>query len=254
MRLNTINIIMIAVSLSLSGCFLKPSGGKKNKRSGADQTGESPDEPSDKPDQNGPSDPSDPASNSSGTNGAQTQEADGLSTRSEVRFKPQDIMQYEIADVLALPADDLCKETGEVDCIEDVHRIALGGVDAYNGGAPAPISESMVTTPIAWERVVLSACSKRVDKDLASPSSAVIFAGIQTDNQGNLANVGAPEVTNAITMLYQRALKRPAQNYEIEAIKSLYGDALTAVKTNAAEQWATAACYVVLTNVEFVFY
>lgn len=255
MRLNLYSnlgmMLLLTIGMTLTGCFMKPSGGK-NKRGSAAGVGAAPGEGSG-PENGGGGSPSQPAPGQ-GPGSVLEQEVLGLSSRSDLRFKPQDIMESEIADVLALPATDLCQEPGGASCTRQVHLIALAGVDPYNGGPGMAIEESMVTTPIAWERVILSACAKRAEIDTASPASGKVFVNLPIDSKGNLSNVNAQEVASSIDNLYRRAVKRAASPTEIGAVKAFYEDVRKAKSEDSAREWARLSCYAVLTSLEFVFY
>ena len=84
----------------------------------------------------------------------------------------------DVGNALSLSSDELCKEVGTKMCAE-THSIALGGVDAYGAGVYVPLKASAVTTPIAVDRLMLYACSRRAHLDFDNPGSAVIFKGLE---------------------------------------------------------------------------
>ena len=59
------------------------------------------------------------------------QEAPGLSLTSRMRMKDVERLENDIAQALELPKSDLCQELGTLSCTGDVHKLNLGGVDAY---------------------------------------------------------------------------------------------------------------------------
>ena len=185
--------------------------------------------------------------------GGSTEEP-GLSLKSELRFKKQKLIENDLAQALSLNKDELCNEFGKFNCINAVHHLSLGGVDAYEHSVLNGIQESMTTTPIIIERIALSACSKRAKTDLSSPGSAVIFKGMQLDVNGRLSNPSSDEVANAIDVLAKRVLRRKPTADDINAILDLYTKIEEQSPSNAAEKWATLACYSLVTSVESVLY
>ena len=176
-----------------------------------------------------------------------------FSSNDSLRFKAADVLEMDIADVLQLPLDEVCNETGGKNCIQEVHVIALGGVDAYNGGSTTPIQESMITTPIVWDRILLSACGRRAALDLQA-ADGIIFKNFSLDEKSNLSDPKSPAATNAIKVLYKRALKREATEGEVSNILAFYAEVAKTKTENAANEWAKLSCYVVLSSLEFVFY
>jgi hypothetical protein len=111
-----------------------------------------------------------------------------------------------------------------------------------------------VTTPIAVDRVALAACVRRVTLDVTTPADAVIFGGIELDAQGRLANREGPQVKNAITALYQRALLRDPTEAEVDALSRLATDIEGSGSQTPGHDWMKAACFAVLSSAESVFF
>jgi hypothetical protein len=172
-------------------------------------------------------------------------DAPGLSERAHVRFKKQQLLENDLASALELTPAELCKEFDSLSCINQVHHIALGGVDAYKNSIFHGVEESLPTTPIAMERIVLSACGERVKRDFSG--GGVIFTNLPakvTDTKVLAGSIGT---------LFERALRRQASADEVKTMQGLY-DEVAKSTANATETWATLACYMVLTSVEAVFY
>jgi hypothetical protein len=171
--------------------------------------------------------------------------APGLSERAHVRFKKQQLLENDLASALELTPAELCQEFESLSCINEVHHLALGGVDAYKNSIFHGIEESLPTTPIAMERIVLNACGERVKRDFSG--GGVIFTNLPakvTDTKVLAGSIGT---------LFERALRRPASADEVKTLQGFY-DEVAKTTANATETWATLACYMVLTSVEAVFY
>ncbi len=181
---------------------------------------------------------------------------DGLarSAKANVRFKRNVRLTNDFAQALALPPGELCKELGLYSCTELVHPLAVGGVDPYNLGLYEPLPFTGATSPIVMDRVALTACIKRVEADLATPGSAVIFKGLTPDASGKLASLETAELRAALDTLYKRALLRPVTDAEVATLKGLYRDVEASGKPAPAKSWMELSCFAVLTSVESLFY
>lgn len=174
-----------------------------------------------------------------------------ISAKANVKFKTKDRLVKDIGNALSLDPGELCQELGQFDC-GSVHAIALGGVDAYGAGVFEPLASSAVTTPIAVDRLVLSACQVRAHRDFSAPANAVIFSGLTLDG-AKLADVEAAPVGTVITTLYRRMLLREPKESELLHLRQLYRDVEVASAT-PAKDWAALGCYAVGTMMESVFY
>ena len=175
------------------------------------------------------------------------------SAKANVRFKRAVRLTADYAAALSLPASELCKELGQYQCATLVHTIALGGTDPYGVGLYEPLPFTGMSSPIATDRVALSACQARVTADLAAGSSAVIFKGVTPDGAGKL-NIDSPEVREAISSLYRRATLRNPTEAEVGHVKQLYRDIEATGKPQPGQAWMTLSCFSILTTVEALFY
>ncbi|MBM7116314.1 hypothetical protein [Archangium primigenium] len=176
------------------------------------------------------------------------------STRNNPRFKGAERLANDFAAALSLPVAQLCNELGQYPCTSFVHTVTLGGVDPYEGSLYEPLSASGVTTPIAVDRVALTACVQRVSRDVATPSAAVIFKDIALDARGRLAEREGPAVRDAVTALYQRGLLRDPSDAERTALLQLATDIEGTGSTTPGQDWMKAACFVVLSSTESIFF
>lgn len=173
--------------------------------------------------------------------------------RSRVRFKGGAVLQNELAQALELTRAQVATELGASDAF-DVHRIALRGAEPYVSGIVEPIENTSVTTPLVVDRIVLSACRTRVDRDLAAPAQGVVFRGLPVDAQGGLTRRGAPEVGAAVERLYRRLLGRDPEAHEREVLVGFYGTVEAAREPRPARAWAIMSCFMVASSTEMLFY
>ena len=170
------------------------------------------------------------------------------SAKNRVRFKRQERFAADLAQALAIEPANLCAELGQYPCV-DVHAISLGGVEPYLAGIFQPLDNTTVSTPIATERIVLTACRDRVDADLSS--NAVIFDGLAIDGDGKLTDMTAARA--AVDALYKRIVLRVPTAAEVDHLLALYTD-LEASEPRPARAWALLTCFAVATSMEALFY
>lgn len=167
-----------------------------------------------------------------------------VSQKARVMPKHGKVWGTDLANGLALQSHELCQELGTIDCIDDAHLITLGGVEPGRLGIDAPLANASVSAPIAIERVALSACSLRWERDVAGP--AVLFGPVlEYDNPQYRALVS--------TQLIQRLLSRQPTRDETDALELLYAE-LADLTDSPTRDWAIGACVVVATSTEALFY
>ncbi|MEZ4467451.1 MAG: hypothetical protein R3F43_24160 [bacterium] len=93
--------------------------------------------------------------------------------------------------------DSLCAELGQYDCIEAIHKVALGGVEAYRANIYRPFPEPSVAAPLIVERVALAACTRRIAADRAEPATALFWGAVPrgrpAGGRGRRARHGGPD-------------------------------------------------------------
>jgi hypothetical protein len=170
------------------------------------------------------------------------------SQASAVLWKRHGAFETDLMRALELSRDELCKELGERNCIRDIHVIALGGNDPFRSGINVPPSAPLSTTSIVVDRVLLSACSARARADKAK--SAKVFTAL--DLKGPAPAPEAPAVEATIVALFHRLLARDPRVNETAVVKRLLErDGPDAIQS--AEEFATLACFVIGSSVEFFF-
>lgn len=175
------------------------------------------------------------------------------SAKAVVRFKKNERITGDYAKSLGLQPQQVCNELGLYPCATTVHHLSLGGVDPYNIGVYEPLPFTGLTSPIVVDRLALSACLQRVNADLATPATALIYKGIALDANGKLDPASAP-VSAAIDTLYKQVVLRPPTTAEIGHLTQLYTDIAATNKPEPGKSWMTLSCFAVLTSVESVFY
>ncbi|MEM7677528.1 MAG: hypothetical protein AAF449_16125 [Myxococcota bacterium] len=172
------------------------------------------------------------------------------SLRPRVQFKGQRRWGTDLSQGLDISRDELCRELSRYDCLDEVHRIALGGVEPYALGIDQPLSVLPVTAAIAADRVALQACIKRVDLDLGPRTSdALIFGPLRDSDQPSRSAREA--VAKA---LYQRLLSRDARSEEIDALSDFWAEVEAEGVSDPVRAWATMTCFAVASSIESLFY
>lgn len=141
---------------------------------------------------------------------------------------------------LSLSKDQLCKEAGNLSCVDQVHLFALGGNEPFNKAQYNRLEAPSVTTGVAVDRLVLAACSARLRLDKGS--NPRVFTKLALD--GSTPTPAA--VKEQATVLYQQLLLRNPTSEEL-AILSGFGGGLTSEKT------AKSLCFAIASHAEFLF-
>lgn len=167
------------------------------------------------------------------------------STRAQLMWKRNVALERDIVRALELAPDEVCTELGMASCTRDVHHVALGGPAPFSLGLHKALPTPMLSTAVVVDRVILSACSNRVDKDLEG--DPVVFTALDLDA------AAAPDADDeafvaTVTTLYQRFLSRNPTDEEVSVLGELVEEEMT------AKELAILACYAVGSTTEFLFY
>jgi hypothetical protein len=173
------------------------------------------------------------------------------SNRNDLQWKRHHAVQQDLMQALALDATQVCTELGERSCTEEVHLVPLGGHDPFGLGLYESLDEPLVTTPLALDRVVLSACGTRVDLDeAAGQGSAVVFTALDLAAPAPAGDTDGFRLT--VRDLYRRLLARDPAEAELEALRELtVDDAGTPV---LGAEFAKMACFAIGTTTEFLLF
>ncbi len=185
-----------------------------------------------------PTSPSNPrAANGSPAN------ALAASARPRLQWKRYAALEADLASALEMPAAALCDEFGKEPCIRGVHLVPLGGYDPFVSGMLEPAAEPLATTPTVVERIVLSACSRRVALERSAPA---LFPF-------DLASAPSADSIDALaTSLYRRFMARDPEPLERTTLLELAHD--EAGNALRGDELATLACFLVGTSSEFLFF
>jgi hypothetical protein len=170
----------------------------------------------------------------------------GQSTKLRVQQKSGEVWGRDLATALGLDMWELCTELGAYDCITDAHRITLGGVEPTRLGIDEPVADALVSAPIAIDRVAISACSLRFERD--TEGTPVIFGPV-LDKDSKKAR------TEVADNLVRRVLSRHPTDDDTDNLLALY-ETLEDVSKPAdlVRDWSVGACVVVATSTEALFY
>ena len=169
-----------------------------------------------------------------------------------VQRKRAQLIRDTLSKALKVPEQALCNELDRIPCADMVHRVSLGGVAAYRNSQYHYPKEIAITSPISFERLVLSACTFRAGNDFKNPAAGVIFKDIETTTDGRLVDNKA--IDEALIRLYQRSLIRNPNPAEIQALRGLYQEIYDEEPNGAALNWMILSCYSVLSSIESAFY
>jgi hypothetical protein len=170
--------------------------------------------------------------------GAAPPEVDVRSRAPALKRKTGAQLARDLSNALEIERASLCNELGRYDCVDEAHRIVLGGVAPYALRIDEPLPAPGVGSPIATDRLALSACGARARADFTG--APVVF--------GALAR-GAPNGRReAVRALYDRLLGRDPDPAEFELLSSWTQPNMT------DEDFATLACFVLATSLEHLFY
>lgn len=172
------------------------------------------------------------------------------STRNALIWKRYQAVENDLMAALELGRDEVCTELGQASCVQTVHRVALGGHDPFATGLYQPLARPLATTPLAIDRVVLSACIRRVELDAGG--EARIFVKDRTlDLAGEAPSASDPAVEKTVVALYRRLLARDPSPEELEIVGELTVDDDGAPVS--ARDFAVLACHAIGTTSEFLF-
>lgn len=166
------------------------------------------------------------------------------SARPRVKFKTANRYAADLSRALSIPTDALCRELDDFDCVE-VHRIALGEVDAFGLRLFEPLESPPLSAPIAVDRIALTACGERAALDFETPAQAELFGEVA---QGE---AGRADRDAVVDLLYGRLLLRDPTDAEREAVTAMHDDLPDERRT---QTWAQMACFAIATSTEALFY
>lgn len=172
------------------------------------------------------------------------------SRQARLKYKSGARYASDLAAALDLPRAAVCRELGRYDCVDEVHRIVLGGVEPYTLGVREPLPSIAVTAPIAQDRVALAACTERIQRDLGG--SKPVFL-----TMGDVDSPTPAQLEATSKRFYDRILRRQATPYEVSALAQFHSTVTkepSESPTAATRDWAILSCFMVATTLESIFY
>jgi hypothetical protein len=176
----------------------------------------------------------------------------GAAASGQLKLRRARLIRNTLAKALVVDPQGMCLELGRMPCTDLVHRVSLGGIDAYNNTQYQFSQDISVAAAPALERLAMSACIQRASMDLVAPAQAVVFKNIELSVDGRLIDNDA--VSIAVDTLYRRLFSRAASDSEIQALRDLYGSIYESQPRGAARNWMVLACFAVASSAEAFFY
>ena len=174
-----------------------------------------------------------------------------ISAKADLRWKRVTPLQNDLMQALSLDEQDVCSELGlDGFCFQLIHLVTLGGNDPVKSAMYRPVAEPGVTTPLAFERVVLSACGRRADVDASvGAEQRALWKNIDLQGAGLADDEG---MRADVTLLYRRMLARDPTAEELDLVVSLREDVSGAPVSG--RDFAKMACFAVATTSENLFH
>jgi hypothetical protein len=175
------------------------------------------------------------------------------STKNDLLWRRYRAFEQGLGTALNLAPGELCTELGRYDCIDQVHLVALGGNDPINAGMHEPMKSPTATTPVAVERLTLSACDAAVTADAARPVPLIFLdldlsataAPLDLDDEITSLAVG-----DTITSLYRRLHARDPQPEERATVLKIITEDPEPLQPRA---FALLSCFAIASTAESVF-
>ena len=191
------------------------------------------------------------AGSGTGGGGGEAPALPATSPKALVKLKTALRFRADVSRSLQIPELEVCRELGFLDCA-GLHQVVMGEADPYLSALYEPVPATSATSPLAYERVAVSACAQRVDADLSS-AAPLLFKGLDVSG-GAVADPNGPAMAESIRELYRRTLSREASDHEVATLTGAYASIAAADPTTPARSWALASCVAVTTSLENVFY
>ena len=166
-------------------------------------------------------------------------------SNSSLIWKRSSALENSIMDALDLKAEEICNELGQYNCINKVYLAEFGGNDAIEKSQYVRLEKPSFVTSIALERVALSACLKKVEKEKTVKS---LFKHYDIDDKKIDYNTQKESVDKQNEYLYRRFYARDPLPEELAELGTLADGNVTTT------EYATLTCFALLSSSEFLFY
>ena len=171
------------------------------------------------------------------------------STQARLNWKRAATLERDLAAALELSPQELCTGPEGAPCISQLYLVALGGNDPFEASIYNPVDSPLVTTPVAVDRVMFSACARRAALD-AESGAPVVFGALELG--GMAPEPDSEAVLQTATTLFRRFIGRDPLPVEVEIVGRLTQS--EAGERVDASSFATTACYAVGSTTEFFFF
>ena len=146
-----------------------------------------------------------------------------------------------VSNAMGLDAEQICTELGQHSCINKAHLTVLGGNEPFENGQYERAERPSALTPLAIDRVIISACSQRIAMDKAGNPQVFTYFPL------GASSVNGEQVKQQATALYQRFLARDPSSEELGLLVEYSG------KAGTAAQAAFSLCFAIGTHMENIF-
>lgn len=172
----------------------------------------------------------------------------GIPTQQELNLVDKNLvwkryrsLERSLMTALELNKNQLCKESGSLNCVDEVHLFALGGNEPFNKAQYNRLQAPSVTTGVAIDRLVLASCSARLNLDQNGTPKVFTKMPLTSDSPA------AAAVKAQATELYQRLLLRNPSPEELAVLGRFAEGGLS------GEKVAKSLCFAIASHAEFLF-
>ncbi len=131
--------------------------------------------------------------------------------------------EHGLVQGLELKKADFCLELGRDACVDKTHLTVLGGNEPYKAGQYERAQKPTVLTAVAVDRIVLSACSNRLELDRKAMATALVFKHFPLSGSTR----SSAQLEAQAKELYQRILARNPEESEVKAISGLASEGMS---------------------------
>lgn len=151
--------------------------------------------------------------------------------------------EHNLMSGLELKKAEICQELGTKPCVDEIHLAVLGGNEPYINTQYERAKSPTILTSVAVERIVLSACEKRLAIDRSLGAKAIVFRHLQMQSNKISKNKFDAQVVD----LYRRLLARNPSEEE----KDVLNEHLAA--DFSVDDLSLGLCFVIGTHAEMIF-
>lgn len=159
-------------------------------------------------------------------------------------------LEKDLARALKMDSKLLCQELEEFSCLQYAHQFALGGHEPFQKGQFKGQEQPSLTTAVAFERVILSACAARLELDQALTTEQRYFSYF--DFTRPVRELEPAVIQNQVQFIYRQFYGRNPKGSELITAASLAE--MPVMQSRTAAELAHMLCFVIGSQSEFLFY